>query len=65
MVKGGVRWLDTPLTNDNAVKCLWEGLTMSGTPGAQLTLHSIKTGEVSEAKNSKRCPKVEIRRYAR
>ena len=44
------------------VKCLREGLARSGTPGAQFTLHSLKTGLVSEARNSSRCSKSELMR---
>ena len=64
-VKNGFLCLDTTVTSDNAVKCLREGLTRSGSPGEKFTLHSLKTGSVWEARNSKRCSVSELRRHVR
>ena len=57
--------LKTLVTNDTASKCLREALTRSGTPGEVYTLHSLKTGSVSEARNSGRCSVSEVNRHAR
>ena len=62
---GGVKCHNTPVTENNAVKCLCEGLTKSGTPGEKYTLHSLKTGSISEVRNSGMCSKSELRRHAR
>ena len=63
--KGGVvRFLNTPLTHSFAVKLLREGLYMSGFIADYVTLHSLKTGGVSEACNNG-CPRNLLTRHTR
>ena len=57
--------LRTPVSNDTALKCLREALTRSDSPGDTFTLHSLKTGSVSEARNSGWCTVTEVNRQAR
>ena len=62
---GGIRFLNTPISKGNAVKLLREGMNKSGSLGDKFTLHSLKTGSISEARNTGRCSKEELRRHAR
>ena len=61
---GGVRFLNTPLSGSNVVTLLREGLYMSGFIADHVTLHLVKTGAVSEARNNS-CPRNLLCRHAR
>ena len=63
--KGGViNFLNTPLTASYASKLLRDGLYLSGFIADLVTLHSLKTGAVSEACNNG-CPRHLLQRHCR
>ena len=64
--KGQVVWLDRPMKEDTAKKYLREALSRAGIPNSEkYTLHSLKTGSVSEARNSGLVSETEVNRHAR
>ena len=65
-LKGRVVWLDQHVREDVARKYLKLGLASAGVEEpSQYTLHSLKTGSVSEARNSGLASESEINRHAR
>ena len=48
-------FLDKPVSDDNMLKLLREGLDRIGVDGKFFTLHSVRTGALLEAANSGRC----------
>ena len=64
--KDQVVWLDRRVKEDTARKYLREALSRASIPAAEkFTLHSLKTGSVSEARNSGLASEAEINRHAR
>ena len=62
---GSVVFLDKPVSYDNMLKLLREGLDRIGVDGKSFTLHSVRTGALSEAANSGRCDREGLRRQVR
>ena len=57
--------LNTVVTYDSCMKCLREALDRVGLRGKDFTLHSIKSGAFSEARNSGKVGLSVLRRHAR
>ena len=57
--------LNTVVTYDSSLKCLRQALDRVGLRGKDFTLHSIKTGAFSEARNSGKVGLSVLRRHAR
>ena len=58
-------FLDTPVSYDNMLKLLREGLEKLDLPSQDYTLHSPRVGAVSEAVNSGACDREFIQRHVR
>ena len=62
---GSVVFLDSPVSYDNMLKLLRDGLEKIGLEGQDYTLHSPRVGAVSEAVNSGNCDREIIQRHVR
>ena len=63
--KRKVACLNKVITYDNCLKCLREAMDRVGLRGEDFTLHSVKTGSFSEARNSGKVSLSVLRRHAR
>ena len=65
LAKKRVACLNTVVTYDTCLKCLREAMDRVGLRGKDFTLHSVKTGSFSEARNSGKVALSVLRRHAR
>ena len=63
--KKALVYLDSHVSFDNMLKLLRQGLDGIGEKGILFTLHSVRTGAVSEATNSGECDRESIKRHVR
>ena len=65
VVQGSVQVLDTVITYENFLKLFRAALVKADLPGVSFSLHSVKSGAFSEARNSKTVKVSVLRRHAR
>ena len=65
LAKKRVACLNTVVTYDSCLKCLRQAMDRVGLRGKDFTLHSIKSGSFSEARNSGKVGLSVLRRHAR
>ena len=58
-------FLEKPVSYDNMMKLFRQGLDSLGLDGKSFSLHSVRTGAVSEAVNSGTCDRETIKRHVR
>ena len=64
--KNTISFIDSPVSYDNMLKLLREGLERIGVKGKEYSLHGLRTGATSEAANSsKKVDKKDLKRHGR